>query len=221
MMKFRSSRLVIFVELLILLFLIFAWFIHIIPFASTVYALVFVLISIIIRRRGLKGIGLVRPKSWTFTLVLGIVGGCMYQFLSLYAIEPLIGRITGSLPDLSHFAAIKGNIKFFLTWLAITWTVAAFGEEIIYRGYMMNRTADFFKSSKSRWVIGLLFSSILFGTIHYYQELSGMLSTGISGLFFGAYFLASGRNLWASILAHGVSNSIGFILIFLGRYPGT
>jgi membrane protease YdiL (CAAX protease family) len=219
-MKLHSDRLAIIVELLIFLFLIFAWFIHIIPFASTVYALVFVLISIFIRKKGLKGISLVRPKSWILTLVLGIVGGCMYQFLSLYAIEPLISRITGSLPDLSHFAAIKGDTKFLLTWLAITWTAAAFGEEIIYRGYMMNRTADFFRNSKSRWVIGLLFSSILFGTIHYYQGLSGMLSTGISGLFFGAYFLASGRNLWSSILAHGVSNSIGFILIFLGRYPG-
>jgi len=219
-MKLQSNRLAIFIELLIILFLIFSWFIHIIPFASTIYALVFVLISIIVRRKGLKGIGLIRPKSWGLTLVLGIVGGCVYQFLSLYAIEPLIGRITGSLPDLSNFAAIKGDAKFLLTWLAITWLAAAFGEEIVYRGYMMNRVADFFRNSKTRWMIGLLFSSVLFGTIHHYQGLSGMLSTGISGLFFGAYFLASGRNLWASILAHGVSNSIGFILIFLGRYPG-
>jgi hypothetical protein len=180
----------------------------------------FVLISLFVRNKGLRGIGLIRPKSWTITLVLGILGGCVYQILSLCAIEPLIGRITGSLPDLSDFAAIKGDTSFLLTWLAITWTVAAFGEEIIYRGYMMNRVADFFKNSRSRWIIGLLFSSVLFGIVHYYQGLSGMLSTGISGLFFGIYYLASGRNLWASILAHGVSNSIGFILIFLGRYPG-
>jgi membrane protease YdiL (CAAX protease family) len=219
-MKLHPSRLAIFVELLILLFLIFAWFIHIIPFASTVYALVFVLISSFVRRKGWKGIGLVRPKSWILTLVLGIGGGCVYQYLSLYAIEPLIARITGSLPDLSNFAAIKGDTEFLLTWLAITWTIAAFGEETIYRGYIMNRAADFFRNSGTGWIIGLLFSSVLFGTIHYYQGFSGMLSTGISGLFFGAYFLASGRNLWSSILAHGVSNSIGFILIFLGRYPG-
>ncbi|UCE40364.1 MAG: CPBP family intramembrane metalloprotease [Candidatus Aminicenantes bacterium] len=219
-MKLHSSRLAIFVEFLIILFLIFTWFIHIIPFASTIFALVFILISIFARRRGLKGIGLVRPKSWVLTLVIGFVGGFGCQFLSLYAVEPLISRITGSLPDLSNFATIKGDTKFLLTWLTITWTIAAFGEEIIYRGYMMNRVSDFFRNSRIRWLIGLFFSSVLFGTIHYYQGLSGMLSTGISGLFFGAYFLVSGRNLWAPILAHGVSNSIGFILIFLGRYPG-
>ena len=219
-MRLHSKRLAIIAELLIILFLIFAKFIHIIPFASTVYVLVFVLISIFIRRRGWKGIGLVRPKNGLLTLVLGIGGGCVFQFLSLYAIEPLLARITGSLPDLSNFAAIKGDTEFLLTWLAITWTVAAFGEEIIYRGYMMNRVVDFFQGRKTAWLIGLIFSSVLFGMIHYYQGLSGVLSTGISGLFFGAYFLASGRNLWASILAHGVSNSIGFILIFLGRYPG-
>jgi membrane protease YdiL (CAAX protease family) len=220
-MKLQSSKLAIIVEFLVILFLIFAWFIHIFPFASTVYALVFVLISIIVRRKGLKGIGLVRPRSWTLTLVLGIVGGCVYQFLSLRAIEPLIGRITGSLPDVSNFAAIKGDTKFLLTWLAITWTVAAFGEEIVYRGYMMNRISDYFGKKKMIWIIGLFLSSVLFGTIHYYQGLSGMLSTGVSGLFFGAFFLAGGRNLWAPVLAHGVSNSIGFILIFLGSYPGT
>ncbi len=219
-MKRSTNRLDIVVELLVILFLIFAWFIHIIPFASTIYALVFVLISIIVRKRGLRGIGLVRPKNWKLTLILGVAGGCMYQFLSLYAIEPMIGRITGSLPDLSNFAAIKGDVKFLLTWLAVTWTVAAFGEEIIYRGYVMNRVSDLFGNSETGWIISLLFSSLLFGAIHYYQGFSGMLSTGISGVFFGAYFLASGRNLWAAVLAHGVSNSIGFILIFLGRYPG-
>lgn len=219
-MKLLSNRAVIVAELLIVLFLVFSWFIHIIPFASTVYALVFVLISVIVRKIGLKGIGLGRPKNLERTLILGIAGGFVYQFLSLYAIEPLIGRITGSLPDLSNFSAIKGDVKFLLTWLAITWTVAAFGEEIIYRGYMMKRVAEFFRNSETGWMISLLFSSLIFGTIHYYQGLSGMLSTGISGLFFGAYFLASGRNLWAAVLAHGVSNSIGFILIFLGRYPG-
>jgi len=220
-MKLQSSKLAIIVEFLVILFLIFAWFIHIFPFASTIYALAFVLISIIVRRKGFKGIGLVRPRSWTMTLVLGIVGGCLYQFLSLLAIEPLIGRITGSLPDVSNFAAIKGDTKFLMTWLAITWTVAALGEEIVYRGYMMNRISDYFGKKKMSWIIALILSSVLFGTIHYYQGLSGMLSTGVSGLFFGAFFLAGGRNLWTPVLAHGVSNSIGFILIFLGSYPGT
>ena len=79
-MKLHSNRLAILVELLIILFLIFAWFIHIIPFASTIYALVFVLVSIIVRKKGLKGIGLIRPRHWGVTLVLGILGGCVYQF---------------------------------------------------------------------------------------------------------------------------------------------
>jgi membrane protease YdiL (CAAX protease family) len=219
-MMLRSARPAIFIELLILLFLIFAWFIHVIPFASTVYAVAFVLVYVLIRRKGLKVIGFVRPKSWLFVLVLGILGGALYQFMSLYVFEPFIGRMTGSLPNLSHFATIRGDGKFLLTWLALTWTVAAFGEEIVFRGYLINRINDFFRNSSWRWVFGLLFSSVLFGAVHHYQGLSGMISTGISGLFFGAYFLASGRNLWAPILAHGVSNSIGFVLLFLGWYPG-
>jgi membrane protease YdiL (CAAX protease family) len=48
-----------------------------------------------------------------------------------------------------------------------------------------------------------------------------MLATGISGLVFGVLYLATGRNLWAPILAHGIYDTVGFLLIFLGKYPGT
>jgi membrane protease YdiL (CAAX protease family) len=36
---------------------------------------------------------------------------------------------------------------------------------------------------------------------------------------FGIAYLANGRNLWAPIIAHGVYDTIGFVLIYLGRYP--
>lgn len=42
----------------------------------------------------------------------------------------------------------------------------------------------------------------------------------MSGLLFGALYLASGRNLWTAIIAHGVNDTVGFTLIYLGKYPG-
>jgi membrane protease YdiL (CAAX protease family) len=48
-----------------------------------------------------------------------------------------------------------------------------------------------------------------------------MISTGISGLVFGILYLATKRNLWTAILAHGAYDTVGFLLIFLGEYPGT
>jgi hypothetical protein len=47
-----------------------------------------------------------------------------------------------------------------------------------------------------------------------------VIATGLSGLVFGVSYLASGRNLWAPVIAHGVYDTVGFALIFLGKYPG-
>lgn len=219
--EMRLKRSLIFVELVILLLLIFARIIHVFPFSSIAYAFVFVLLSLFLRRIGLSGIGLSLPKSWKKVGFLGLGAGIGLQFLSLYGIEPTLARLTGHLPDLSQFSALKGNSQFLLMWLAISWTVAAVGEEIVYRGYFMNRVTDLIGKSRTAWVISLFCSALLFGLIHYYQGTSGMISTGVSGLVFGILYLATKRNLWTAILAHGAYDTVGFVLIFLGRYPGT
>jgi membrane protease YdiL (CAAX protease family) len=208
-------------ELGFLLFLIFARIIHVFPFSSIAFAFVFVLASLYIRRIGLTGIGLSRSKSCQGIVLIGIGGGIVLQFLSLYGIEPILAKLTGHLPDLSQFSALKGNAQFLLMWLAISWIVAAFGEEIVYRGYFMNRITDLIGKTQMAWVVSLVLSATLFGSIHYYQGISGMISTGISGLVFGILYLVTKRNLWTALLAHGAYDTIGFLLIFFGKYPGT
>jgi membrane protease YdiL (CAAX protease family) len=36
----------------------------------------------------------------------------------------------------------------------------------------------------------------------------------------GGLYLATGRNLTVPIVAHGITDTIDFVLIFLGLYPG-
>ncbi len=91
---------------------------------------------------------------------------------------------------------------------------------MVYRGYFMHRLKDIFKNEKVGWMFGLIISSFLFGGIHLYQGASGMISVGLFGLSFGILYFASGKNLWAPILAHGISDSAGFVMIYFGIYPG-
>jgi membrane protease YdiL (CAAX protease family) len=220
-MRNHTKKILVIAEIGVLLVLVFARILHVFPFSSIAYAFVFVLVSLFLRRIGLTGIGLTLPKSSRRILLLGIGSGILLQFLSLHVIEPLLAKLTGHLPDLSQFSALKGNTQFLLMWLAISWTVAAFGEEIVYRGYFMNRLTDLIGKTRSTWVVSLILSAVLFGLIHYYQGTSGMASTGISGLIFGILYLVTQRNLWTAILAHGAYDTVGFLLIFLGKYPGT
>jgi len=61
-----------------------------------------------------------------------------------------------------------------------------------------------------------VFVAVLFGIGHYYKGPSGIIDSGVAGLILGAAFVLSGRNLWASILAHGFIDTFGVIVLFLG-----
>jgi len=55
---------------------------------------------------------------------------------------------------------------------------------------------------------------------HQYQGPSGMITAGLGGFVFGLLYLVAGRNLWVSVIAHGMMDTVGFLLLFLGKYPG-
>lgn len=62
----------------------------------------------------------------------------------------------------------------------------------------------------------VLQTSFLFGVGHYHQGLTGLIDTAISTLILGALYVWSGRNLWAPILAHGLTDTIAIVVTFLG-----
>ena len=77
-------------------------------------------------------------------------------------------------PDLSHFPAVRGNLKLALVMIALLWVLAAFGEELVYRGYLMNRVADLGRGTRTVWIVSLFLISALFGFAHYEQGLTGI-----------------------------------------------
>src|SRR6185295_3681321 len=151
------------------------------------------------------------PTSLTRTLALGVTFGVGYQFLGTFLIEPLIARMTsGTLPDVSQFRSLIGNESQLVYWIAISWTLAAILEELSFRGWLMTRFAEVGFFGRRWWLVSVIATSALFGIVHAYQSLSGIVATGLTGLLFGALYLATGRNLWACIVAHGVLDTTGF-----------
>ena len=203
--------------LLVLLITIGHRMLRIIPVDETLPILVLGWLSLWLRRTGWKGVGLSRPASWTPVLALGIGTGVLLQVLSAFVTEPLITRLTHQAADVSEFRPLVGNLKLAILYLAVVWTWAAFGEELAYRGYVLNRTADLGKRTPLAWAAGLILVTGLFAFGHSYQGLAGMIDTGIHGLILGLVYFASGRNLWAGIIAHGVTDTIGIVLVFLGH----
>lgn len=175
-----------------------------------------------LRLRGMrwKDVGLARPRSWTKALLVGIAVGVGMEAMELFVTQPLLARWLGKMPDLSDFADMAGNLKMFLVWVVLVWVLGALGEEIDYRAYLMNRVAGVFRDTKAAWVVSLILVSIVFGCGHLDQGATGMIENVWNGLLLGALYLGCGRNLAVPVIAHAVGDTLDFLLIYLGKYPG-
>jgi len=176
-------------------------------------------LSLWVRGEGWRSVGLRRPASWWRTVLLGIGIGIACDAADIFAFLPALRRLTGQGVELGQFNELRGSLGTLLFWLAVTWTLAAFGEEMAYRGYVLNRIADLLGRSTAAFTFSAMVVSVLFGFAHVGQGISGILDNVLAGLTFAALYLASGRNLWLPIIVHGVVDTISFVLLFLGFVP--
>lgn len=167
---------------------------------------------------GTKDIGLIAPRSWSKTISLGLLYSLVIFLVFRITIGPLLEIMTGEERDLSRFDYLVGNTPALFQTILMLWIMAGFIEEVVFRGFMISNTAAIFKNSKTGWYIGVAFSSFLFAVVHGYQGISGILLTGLAGLFFGLLFLKHKNNLWILVIAHGVTDMSAAILIYFDVY---
>lgn len=193
---------------------------HLIRLNKTPY--IFVLAWISLRLRGLrwKSVGLAIYRTWAQSLAFGILLGLGMELLELFVTQPLLVRLLHKWPNLSSFSPLIGNWKLFVISILFAWIVAALGEELVYRGYLMTRIADLLGGTRASWRVSLVVVSIVFGLAHHGQGWTGEIENLIDGLLLGGVYLACGRKLAVPIVAHGVQDTIDVLLIFLGKYPG-
>lgn len=216
----RQSKWLILVELLVVILIFVADSLHWIPVSKTPFLLVFAWLSLRLRKLRWHDVGLSRYRSWPITLVAGVGVGLLLEAFQLFVSQPILVHVLRKQPDLELFRALRGDVKWTLLAIAGAWTLAAFGEEMVYRGYLMNRVADLMNRTRWAWIVSLIVVHVGFGLAHAYQGITGIIDEGLAGLLFGVVYLRNGRNLAVPIIAHGLGDSIDFLLIFLGKYPG-
>ena len=172
------------------------------------------------RKSGWRDVGQSRKGNCSRTIGIGVTAGVVNALFALWLIEPLVYRLGGGKEDVSQYASIQGNVPILIVWILIGWVLGAFVEEMIYRGYLLNRFTDLFGQNGAGWTIGLLASSAFFALGHAYLGISGVVQTFIEACFWAVLYLGGRRNLWLPVIGHGVTNTIAFILMYLGLYPG-
>jgi membrane protease YdiL (CAAX protease family) len=190
------------------------------PISHTPYLLILAWLMLAIRGKRWRDLGFTWPPHASSAILLGLIAGVALAAHELIVIEPVVRSLTGTSPDLSQFADLKGNLRLTLFWIGLSWLLAGFGEEMVWRGYAMTRVAEVSGGTTIAWLLSLIVVSAAFGVAHDYQELSGMIITGVGGALYAVLYLLAGRNLIVPIMAHGAQNTCDFALIYTSHLAG-
>ena len=137
-------------------------------------------------------------------------------FVILSIVEPFLQHYFGAL-DLSSIDDVRGDIGNYLFILFIVWTFAAFGEELLFRGYYMQGFAKLFGGSNKSWILSAIFISLLFGISHAYQGPAGVIAVFIGSMYSSLIYYFSRNNLALAVFEHGFYDSIALTFIFLNK----
>ena len=210
----------IFAEIACVAAIFLAGRLHHIYFSKVPYLLALAWMSLLVRGVRWRDVGLRLPPRLASVLVLGVVAGLAMEAMELFVTQPVLVSLTGKFPNLSEYRSAIGNVKLLVALVASSWVVAAFGEELVYRGYFLNRLTDLFGKGAWGWALSFAGMAVVFGLSHSVQGVTGVVENTIDGALLGLLYVATGRNLLAPIVAHGVTDTADFVIIFLGRYPG-
>ena len=109
----------------------------------------------------------------------------------------IMANITG-IPEsanMSGYDYMKDNIWMLILTLGGVYIVSSFGEEVIYRGFLINRITQFGLDSNKGTIIAVSLSAIIFGLVHYEWGPMGMVQTGFMGLALGICYIKLKKRL--------------------------
>ena len=177
------------------------------------------LATVLLARRGesWRSLGLARPAHpgraalWaigTFLVLILFLPAVLETIANALALRP---QDLGRLGDIQHDTA-----RFLVLLIPIGWGTAAFGEELVFRGFLNTRLATAFGSGQAAVALAVVGQALLFGLGHTYLGPRGVMNAAAIGLVAGGVYWANGRNLWPLIIAHGLVDSVSLTLLRLG-----
>ncbi len=164
-----------------------------------------------------------RPESWARTFTWGVAGTAI--ILLIFAggaqVVEFLGLPSPEVESVIQYAT-ESPAAFAMWIVLVAWCSAAFGEEMLWRGFLMDRLSRL-SGLRGRTLLILFVQAFVFGLPHAYQGWGGVLITGSVGLFLGWLRMHMGGRLWAAIIAHGLVDTIMLSLGYaevLGWYSG-
>jgi CAAX protease family protein len=176
-------------------------------------AAVFVFLWIWLSRTPVAEIGLKRPGSWLGVLAVGIAGGIALKL----AMKAVVLPYFGAPPTAPIYQNLHGDLNAFLIEVPQMIILAGFAEEIVFRGFLINRLQVLLGKSFGSTALMVLITAGIFGPAHYIsQGFFGALQGTIVGIVFATVYLSNGQRLWSLIVAHATFDVVAIYLIYAG-----
>jgi hypothetical protein len=173
-----------------------------------------------------------RGETWkdfglTFNSVTLKEGFKVFLWSLLVFLLAIIGFIIGSIimanitgipegsADMSGYAYLKDNLGMLILSLVGVYIVSSFGEEVIYRGFLINRISQMGLDTKKMQWLAVIISSLIFGFVHYEWGAMGIAQTTLMGLALAICYIKLKKRLWILILAHAYMDTILMIQMYL------
>lgn len=170
-------------------------------------------VMLMLRRQGCSAIGLGRARP--ATVAIGVVIAVPASYVAVLIVVPIFLTLMG----ISFEELIAERSEFFDEIPELpAWGAAVFAmfvglhEEVLFRGFVLGRLQSVLKSN----IGAVIASSVIFGVMHGYQGMVGVIQTGTVGLVL-AILTVRMRTLWPAVIAHGIFDTIGLVLIPLLR----
>lgn len=134
--------------------------------------------------------------------------------VKVLVIDPLAKVAGWPALNLTRFSKLPGNLALFCGALLLVWVQAAFGEELVFRGFLLTRLELLFGDGAAATAFAVFGQALLFGIAHWYLGPRGTTTAALIGLVLGIAYLCDGRNLVPLIIAHGLIDSLSLVAIY-------
>lgn len=176
----------------------------------------FAWLSLWLRGKSWYELGLRKPANLPLTILVGVSLAVGAALAGSLVISPLFARLTGGEPGTAAYQFLRNNWLAWLGLIVLIWPLAAVMEEMVYRGYFLNRVADMLGQTRVGRIGGLLTSSLVFTLSHGQYTVRFLVTSLITGVLEGSMYLVWKRNLWMPIILHGMADTITLTPVFLG-----
>jgi CAAX protease family protein len=180
---------------------------------ENVYAFLMVAVWLLLSHTRLSDIGLKRPKDLLAVLAGGAIAGIGIKLILKAAVLPLFDA-----PSFNPmFATLPGNTREFWTWVLRVTLFGGIVEEVIYRGYLLNRLTAAWGNGVLASMGMIVVTALIFGVPHYMDSgRAGAINATIGGVILASIYLWNGRQLLPVMVIHAANDVCSVWLAYTG-----